>query len=275
MTRVEFADLILDKILNQKEAIKNQYESTKDKIGYFWIDDLLPKELAMEIAEIFPDKTQMVLKKSLKEDKYIGVQMDQYNPILEEIIYAFQDERIVNLISEICAIKQPVPDSSLYAGGLSMMGNKQFLQPHLDNSHDKNRELWRVLNLLYYVTPDWKEEYGGNLEVWPDGLNHDQVTIFSKFNRLAVMATHNDSLHSVSPVKHEGFRKCVSNYYFSKEPLKASDSFHVTSFRGRPDQKILDQVLQVDNALRMGVRKIFKKGIVENPHVYKKEKEIE
>ena len=271
MNRNQYADIILQRLIDQKEEISQQYNSSKDKIGYFWVDDLLPEELVLEINQVFPQEKEMVLKKSLKEDKYIAVQMNQYHPILEEIIYAFQDERIVNLIAEICEIKQPIPDSSLYAGGLSMMGNRQFLQPHLDNSHDAKRELWRVLNLLYYVTPDWKEEYGGNLEVWPNGLKNDQITIFSKFNRLAVMATHNDSLHSVSPIKFEGFRKCVSNYYFSKEPLRETDSFHVTSFRGRPEQKVLDQVLQVDNALRMGVRKVFKKGVVENPHIYKKE----
>ncbi len=273
MKRKEFSDLILEKIKQNKDSIKKQFDQSKDTIGYFWIDDLLPEDLAMQINEKFPTKDKMVLKKSLKEDKYIAVQMNEYDPILEEIIYAFQDERIVHLIAEICDIKQPIPDSSLYAGGLSMMGKDQFLQPHLDNSHDAKRELWRVLNLLYYVTPDWQEDFGGNLEVWPNGLKNEQTTIVSKFNRLAVMATHNDSLHSVSPVKHDGFRKCVSNYYFSKEPLRETDTFHVTSFRGRPDQKVLDQVLQVDNALRMGVRKIFKKGIVENPHIYKKEEE--
>lgn len=274
MKRKEFADLILNRIQEERKSIQQQFSASKDQIGYFWIDDLLPKEIAMNLSAIFPKESEMVLKKSLKEDKYIGVQMDKYHPILEEIIYAFQDERIVHLIAEICKINQPIPDSSLYAGGLSMMGENQFLQPHLDNSHDKNRELWRVLNLLYYVTPDWKEENGGNLEIWPNGLKNEQITIWSKFNRLVIMATHNESLHSVSPVNFDGFRKCVSNYYFSKEPLRNSDSFHVTSFRGRPEQKILDQVLQVDNALRMGVRKIFKKGIVDNPHVYKKENEI-
>ncbi|MEG0189349.1 2OG-Fe(II) oxygenase [Algoriella sp.] len=270
MNRTEYANIILHRISDKKEEIKKQYNSSKNEIGYFWIDDLLPEDLALEISQVFPKKEDMVLKKSLKEDKYIAVQMNQYHSDLEEIIYAFQDERIVYLIAEICEIKQPIPDTSLYAGGLSMMGNSQFLQPHLDNSHDAKRELWRVLNLLYYVTPNWKEEYGGNLEIWPNGLKNDQITIFSKFNRLAVMATHNNSLHSVSPVVYDGFRKCVSNYYFSKEPLRKTDTFHVTSFRGRPEQKVLDQFLQVDNALRMGVRKIFKKGIVENSHIYKK-----
>lgn len=84
------------------------------------------------------------------------------------------------------------------------------------------------------------------------------------------MTTHSESLHSVSPVIINNFRKCISNYYFSKTPLRTTDSFHVTSFRARPNQIILDQFLKLDAKLRMGVRKIFKKGMVENPHVYKK-----
>ena len=139
MNRNQYADIILQRLIDQKEEISQQYISSKDKIGYFWVDDLLPEELALEINQVFPQEKEMVLKKSLKEDKYIAVQMNQYHPILEEIIYAFQDERIVNLVAEICEIKQPIPDSSLYAGGLSMMGNRQFLQPHLDNSHDSKR----------------------------------------------------------------------------------------------------------------------------------------
>ena len=45
----------------------------------------------------------------------------------------------------------------------------------------------------------------------------------------------------------------------------------ITSFRGRPENKLSDLVLQLDTFLRMTLRKIFKKGIKENPHVYKKE----
>ncbi|WP_288763614.1 hypothetical protein [uncultured Weeksella sp.] len=105
MKRKEFADLIVEKIEQNKKSIKQQYDQSKDSIGYFWVDDLLPEEWAMQINEKFPTKDKMVLKKSLKEDKYIAVQMNEYDPILEEIIYAFQDKRIVDLIAEICEIK--------------------------------------------------------------------------------------------------------------------------------------------------------------------------
>lgn len=270
ITRNAISEIIYSRIESQKSVLKIQFQDSENGIGYFCIDDLLPIEIALKIQDVFPKPYEMVHKKSLREDKFVAAQMNKYNPILEEIIYAFQDKKIVDLVGEICNIDQAIPDENLYAGGLSMMGNKQFLNPHLDNSHDKDRECWRVLNLLYYVTPNWNQEFGGNLELWPNGLNEKQVTIHSKFNRLAVMVTHNRSLHSVSPVVVDGFRCCVSNYYFSKKPLFATDTFHVTSFRGRPENKFTDAVLQIDTFLRMSIRKIFKKGLKENPHVYKK-----
>lgn len=270
MNRIELADRIYQEIKSNKVALQLHFASSKEAIGYFYLDNLFPDDIALKIYENFPESSQMVLKKSIREDKYVAAQMNRYNPILEEIIYAFQDKKIVDLVAEICNIKEAIPDDNLYAGGISMMGKNQFLNPHLDNSHDKDRECWRVLNLLYYVTPNWKEEYGGNLELWPNGLKQSQITLHSKFNRLIVMATHNNSLHSVSPVTFDGFRCCVSNYYFSKNPLFQSDTFHVTSFRGRPEDKVTDVILQTDTLLRMIIRKIFKKGIKENPHVYKK-----
>ena len=32
------------------------------------------------------------------------------------------------------------------------MPQGNYLKPHLDNSHDRDRKRYRVLNLLYYVT---------------------------------------------------------------------------------------------------------------------------
>lgn len=270
MNRIEYAEIIYQKIKDSKIILSKQFQDSKETIGYFFIDDLLPDEIANQINAVFPKSGDMVLKKSLREDKYVAAQMNLYNPILEEIIYAFQDQRIVALISEICGLNEVFPDENLYAGGLSMMGHKQFLNPHLDNSHDKDRAFWRVLNLLYYVTPNWKESYGGNLELWPEGLHQKQTSIHSKFNRLVVMVTHDKSLHSVSPVVFDGFRRCISNYYFSKNPVFETNKFHVTSFRGRPENKFTDVILKIDTFLRMNLRKIFKKGIKENPHVYKK-----
>ena len=270
MNRKEIADLIVQRINEEKNSLITQYKGSSEKIGYFFVDELLPIELAKNIYDSFPDPETMKLKKSLREYKYIAAQMDQYNTILEEAIYAFQDRRVIELIKDITEIEHLYPDEHLYAGGISLMGKGQFLNPHLDNSHEKDRKQWRVLNLLYYVSPGWNSSFGGNLEIWPAGVKNRPMTIDSIFNRLVVMATHGSSWHSVSPITEERYRACVSNYYFSDMPLKDDDRFHVTSFRGRPEQKLRDIFLQADLLLRQGIRKIFPQGAVKTDHLYKK-----
>lgn len=269
-TRTNISQLIYNRILDNKEQLKLQFENTKDSIGYFFIDELLPEELTNKLYANFPKVEDSKKRKNLREYKYVAFQMNKYNSILEETLYAFQDKKVVSLIGEICGLHAIEPDSFLYAGGLSLMGKGNFLNPHLDNSHDKDLKRWRVLNLLYYVSPNWKIENGGNLELWPNGLQKNQITIKSKFNRLVVMVTHQKSWHSVSKVLVDQTRCCISNYYFSKSPILPSDTFHVTTFRGRPNEKIKNRILILDSKIRGFLRKIFKNGIRENPHQYKK-----
>jgi hypothetical protein len=186
----------------------------------------------------------MKIKRSLRELKFIAAQMNEYTPLLEAAIFAFQDPRLVEIVGRITGLRELEPDEQLYAGGISMMVEGHFLNPHIDNLHDKARDRYRVLNLLYYVSPDWSLANGGNLELWPEGPQGEQITIESRFNRLAVMITHKTSWHSVSQVRVPQSRSCVSNCYFSKNSQEESEYFHVTSFRGRPEQKLRDLVLR-------------------------------
>jgi Rps23 Pro-64 3,4-dihydroxylase Tpa1-like proline 4-hydroxylase len=271
MDRKYLADLILKSLAENKEQLKKEF-NIKGRVNSCYIDNLLPDEICKEIHSCFPDPNTMAELRSFRENKKIAAQLNKYNPLLEEITYAFQDSRILEFTEEITGLKQLVPDEFLYAGGISLMSKGNFLNPHLDNSHDNERKRYRVINLLYYVTPDWKEEYGGNLELWDKGmgLNKKQRVIEAKFNRLAFMITNKKSYHSVNKVVANGNRCCVSNYYFSEIPAESHSYFHVTSFYGRPEELIKQIFLPIDNFVRNSIRKIFPKGIRETKHIYKK-----
>ena len=86
MTRKDLSDLKKKKIEKNQDILSKQFEDSKNKIGFFYIDDLLPEEIAIQIHENFPKPSEMVLKKSIRENKYIAAQMDLYHPILEDII---------------------------------------------------------------------------------------------------------------------------------------------------------------------------------------------
>ena len=129
------------------------------------------------------------------------------------------------------------------------MGKGDYLNPHIDNSHDKDRKVYRRLNLLYYVTPNWKVNKGGNFELW-DKAVIKKNTIISKFNRLVIMETNKTSWHSVNEVKVDEIRCCVSSYFYSQASPDNTKYFHVTSFTGRPNEKIKRIYGYIDNLIR-------------------------
>jgi Rps23 Pro-64 3,4-dihydroxylase Tpa1-like proline 4-hydroxylase len=268
MTRTEIAALIVQQLKANESHITTQFATQ----NYFVIDDLLPEALAHNIYHSFPDPSSMMLRKSIRELKYVTSQMNKYAPLLEEAVYAFHDPRVVEEVSRVTQLKQVEADAKLYAGGISLMGPGHYLHPHLDNSHDMQRQRYRILNLLYYTSPDWNVENGGNLELWPNGIKAAPHTIHSKFNRLLVIATNRNSWHSVSKVLADRNRTCVSNYYFSTVSPEKEDYFHVTSFRGRPEEPVRDLLLRGDAALRSLIRRIAPTGLWRTKHYYKKGK---
>lgn len=269
-TRNYLAQLIAKRLTEEELLLKNSFQKGA-QINTCFIDDLLPQEVALAIFEAFPNASQMGENKSIREYKKVAAQMNLYHPLLEEIIYAFQDPKVVAICEKITGIVNMHPDENLYAGGISLMTKGNFLNPHLDNSHDNDQKKYRVLNLLYYVTPNWELKNGGNLELWDRGTNHPQRTIVSAFNRLALMITNKTSIHSVSKVTVDEGRCCVSNYYFSTTPADKENYFHVTSFYGRPEEPFKKIALAMDRNLRNFARKITGKRIVPTKHIYKKE----
>lgn len=249
------------KIESCRDSIIDQWNNPSGTTTrHFVIDDLLPELVCQEIYNAFPTKGKgFITKSSFRERKWTSANLNEFSPILAAITYALQDEKIVNIISKLIEFEKTLPDPQLYAGGLSMMFRGDFLNPHIDNSHDAERKKYRRLNLLYYVSPNWKLENGGNFELWDMGRKNPK-TIVSACNRLVVMETNKTSWHSVSPVQVNNPRCCVSNYYFSEISPDLEDYFHVTSFSGRPGEKIKNIVGVLDNSLRNVVSKTLKVG---------------
>ena len=255
-----YVQMILDRLERDAEAIKADFEMPKGVATKFAaIDDLLPREEAERIAAAFPASQTMRLLDSFRERKYTSKALDEFDPIIADITFAFQDKRVIEKVAELTGIRDAVGDPHLYAGGISAMERGHFLNPHIDNSHDGERQNYRVLNLLYYITPSWDPANGGNLELWDENVR-TRVEIPGLFNRLVLMATNDKSFHSVNEVHGEIPRRCISNYYFSPHSPNAYETFHVTYFMARPEQKFRRLVTRVDSELRTMLRKAKKGG---------------
>jgi Rps23 Pro-64 3,4-dihydroxylase Tpa1-like proline 4-hydroxylase len=255
----DLVNSIVERLDRDAEKIAADFAAKKDVSTPFCvIDDLLPIDTARDVFDAFPDPSEMRFLNSFRERKFTSKSLDRFDPLVSDITFAFQDKRVIDKVSKLTGITDTVGDPHLYAGGISTMTHGHFLNPHLDNSHDLEQKNYRVLNLLYYVTPDWRAENGGNLELWDEQVTKP-LEIPSFFNRLVLMATNDRSWHSVNEVKIDGSRCCVSNYYFSPHSPNGYETSHVTYFMARPEQKLRRLVTRVDSDIRTAVRK-FKKG---------------
>jgi Rps23 Pro-64 3,4-dihydroxylase Tpa1-like proline 4-hydroxylase len=258
--REDLVNLILRRLEADAEKISAEFHTDRRiRAKFCAIDDLLPAEIAEKIAQAFPPTGQMRLLDSFREKKFTSKSLDKFDPLIADITFAFQDERVIRRVAELTGIRDAHGDPHLYAGGISAMAKGHFLNPHIDNSHDGEQQNYRVLNLLYYVTPGWKPENGGNLELWDEKVT-EPVEIASLFNRLVLMSTNEKSWHSVNEVRTDGVRRCVSNYYFSPHSPNGYETSHVTYFMARPEQKFRRIVTRVDSDVRTALRKIKKSG---------------
>lgn len=241
----QLIELITQRLNATKASLTQQFFSSYPiKVArHFVLDNFLPTGLAETIYAQFPTPKQMRLLNSSGELKLKYSHIKHTATLLQDLHLAIQSPRVISIIEEITGIKNQLPDMSRLAGGVSTLLKGHYINPHLDNSHDIDRKFYRTVNMLYYVSPGWKVENGGNYELW-DTFIKNRVVIPSFFNRLVVMETNRTSWHAVNPVLCDSRRCCLFNYYFSEQSPENEAYFHTASMifnpliRPRPEQKI-------------------------------------
>ena len=250
------------RLTESRENLRSQFaERAHGHTRVAWVDGLLDSATAEQIASRLPSLEKMVPRRSFRECKYTSNRMNELDPMVGQVCFALQDPDLIAQIELITGIKNLLPDPTLYASGISAMAKGDFLSPHIDNSHDASLSLYRRINLLFYLTPNWTEEKGGHLQLWDPDLKTKQI-YHSSFNRLVVMETNRTSYHSVSSVLAHGPRYCVSSYLFTKESPEEHDYYHITSFSAPPNELFKRAVFGIDTWLRSQVRRFKKEGIV-------------
>ena len=264
----QLAETIARRLNADFQELHDQFHTRTVPTGHFTVDNLFSEPIAHQIYAAFPHYSKFRRFDSFRERKSTSKNLDAVPKILSDITFAFQDQAVIDVVERITGIVEQVADRHLYAGGLSMMVEGDFLNPHIDNSHDKDRAKYRTANLLYYVSPDWTAANGGNFELWDERVR-TPFEIVSKFNRLLVMETNAKSWHSVNQVRASQPRCCVSNYYFSVQPPGGYPHFHITEFTARPEQKVRRLIASVDSRVRSALRTVVKGGLAK-PDVYQK-----
>ena len=221
-------------------------ERMRDAPGFphFCIDDLLDPSFAEEVHDAFPAyaDAEKIGKTFAAVNEKRKTQVTDTRlfaaPILRLHEILASDGFVANM-SLMSGIPDLVADPKLAGGGIHETDHGGHLDVHVDFNFNEELGLYRRLNILVYFNKDWREEYGGYLDLWDEEVKHCLGRYAPKFNRAAGFATSATSWHGVTPVTCPPgrVRKSFATYYYTKAPPPGWDGVkRSTVFRARPDE---------------------------------------
>lgn len=246
----------LDAIHLEKVTDKNV---NNEPFPHFCIDNILQDDFANEVYNSFP---------SYHEAQNLGFEFQAVNekrkiqitdskkfpaPILE-LHKILASREFISKVEAMVGIPNLLPDPDLIGGGIHETNSGGHLDVHVDFNFIPEKQLYRRVNILFYFNKDWKEEYGGYLDVWDKEVKERHGYFAPAFNRACGFATGKYSWHGVTPVTcpPEMMRRSFAVYYYTKEaPADWVGTAHSTIFKARPDEWMKGHVkMPVENVVR-------------------------
>jgi Rps23 Pro-64 3,4-dihydroxylase Tpa1-like proline 4-hydroxylase len=203
------------------------------------IDDFLDRQEALAAARSFPPAHEKIWTNYIhvNEKKY-GLNKREIIPAkLLKIINDLQGNEFLGILSQLTGIAGLTADDQLAGGGLHQTYPGGFLNIHSDFLiHPSKPNLKRRINLILFLSDDWQEDYGGDLQFWNRDMTECVTRIQPKFNRCVIFQTDEQSYHGC-PDKLGGTagfsRKSLALYYYSEYAKAPKKQF--TDYKPRPE----------------------------------------
>lgn len=206
-------------------AYRAQFNSAKP-FRYVVIEDLLDPEAVKRIEAGFETALSHKDHGSAKSHKNVLLKTGTPNlklmtPDQAGFFEAINSDRFLKFMTEITQVDPIYPDPQLNGGGLHSSVQGGFLNVHTDFNFHILDGTHRRLNLIFYVNSEWREEWGGALELWNSDVSVCGAKMFPKFNRAVLFETSEISFHG-HPIPMtcplEVSRKSMAVYYYSDWP---------------------------------------------------------
>jgi len=197
---------------------------------YLVIDDFLQPDTYQEVCAEFPDFSSDVwyVYENPIEIKKAMNNWDRFGAKTYELFWLLNSRPFIQRLEKLtnCAL---FADFGLNGGGLHSHRSGGKLNTHLDYSIHPKLPLQRRLNLILYMTPDWREEWGGHLGFWShDARNGGPgdlvVSIPPLFNRAVLFDTTQNSWHGLpEPIRCPAHitRNSIAVYYLCEPKSNA------------------------------------------------------
>jgi Rps23 Pro-64 3,4-dihydroxylase Tpa1-like proline 4-hydroxylase len=191
-------------LARRAEALAGSFE-TATPFRHIVLEDFVPKEVMELLIREYPGPEapgwkmhgpgRTTWQRDAESAKLGCDDETRFPPFTRHFMAQLNSGVFLAFLERVTGIAHLIPDPTYGHCGLHSTGRGGRLMMHTDvNRHPHGNDMHQVLNLIVYVNPDWKEEYGGHLELWNEAREVVR-RILPSANRAVLFHTGTRSLH--------------------------------------------------------------------------------
>ena len=230
---------IFDNKKYTKLAINNHKKYIKAKpYPYIYFDNFLPKKIALALSKEYPkykkNNSKWKYHNNNNVARYFLEDNSQYKINLRLFSLIINSRNFLSFLETLTGIESIIPDPYFMGGGAMSTGKGGLLNIHADFNFHHKLQSWRRLNALFYLSPNWKKSWQGNLEIWTTNKKQKVVEIEPLFNRVIIFNSTSEAFHG-QPVPlncpKNVYRNVFSAFFYTiKKDKKSSSHPHFTKY---------------------------------------------
>jgi Rps23 Pro-64 3,4-dihydroxylase Tpa1-like proline 4-hydroxylase len=202
------------------QPLRAQYAAA-EPFPHIVLDGLFDDDALDAVLREFPSRDAMRWREfDSTTEKKLGFfhETSSISKTVREFLDSMNSFEMLLWLEALTGIEGLIPDPYFGGGGLHQIEPGGFLKIHADFNVHPKLNVDRRLNMLVYLNKEWRDEYGGHLELWDRDMSACRKKILPAFNRTVIFSTTDTSFHGhphplTAP---EGMsRKSVSLYYYT------------------------------------------------------------
>jgi len=243
------------------ERLHKEFEVGKP-YKHIMIDNFLDEDFANTLYQNFPGEDKMSRTyQGLNENKSEGSGFENFHPGFTQLRSFFLTPEFNKALSKITGIAALFTVEDGLGAGVHYSVDGGYLDIHIDFNIHHIRNIHRRVNLLIYLNKDWKESYGGMLEMWNANVSKLEKSYLPSFNRCVIFETNEISYHGFNKMTlPEGVgRKSIYGYFYT-DLREDAKGYHDTIFKARPEEGLAKKIkTDVKETVKNTGKRILKK----------------
>ncbi len=177
----------------------------------------------IELEKIEPQnkfESQFGIKKEWKAfpDNFIN---------LNKWLEVLASENFINSLKKKFGLSEDIlitPDLTYDGGGYVVSPPGSYLGYHADFNFSSKASKYRVINILFYMNPNYTINQGGLLHLLDSKSKTVEKSVLPEQNTILGFFTDDTSFHGVSLNNEDFYRRSFNLYYYSEVPVSQNQS---------------------------------------------------